>query len=110
VTTKRVPKDAIRARMAATGETHQQALAAIRAQVPERHLLAPDDGPCVGRCLSQFLAAEAQGRDSGSMVDCAKCPGNVCVECGRAAADAAFACCPACSVLADAEKSLLTDR
>jgi hypothetical protein len=96
MTTRRVPKDVVRARMAATGESYHRALAAVRAQLPERHPLPPDDGPCVGRCLSAFLAT-ADARDGGSMTDCVHCPGQVCVECGRAPVDTAFACCPGCA-------------
>lgn len=54
--------------MARTGESYQQALAAVRAQVPQRHLLPPDDGPCVGRCLSAFLAT-IDGPGGGSMTE-----------------------------------------
>ncbi len=95
MTTRRVPKDAVRTRMARTGESYQQALAAIRAQVPQRHLLPPDDGPCVGRCLSAFLAT-MDGAGGGSMTDCARCPGQVCVECGRAPVETALARCAGC--------------
>src|SRR5882724_7171757 len=97
MTTRRIPKNKIRAGMAATGQSYQQALASIRAQVPDSHLLAPDDGPCVGLCLSGFLAADADGCDGGSMVDCAHCPGHVCVECGRASVDVALAHCRNCA-------------
>jgi hypothetical protein len=95
MTTRRVPKDAVRTRMASTGESYQQALAAVRAQVPEQHLLPQDDGPCVGRCLSAFLAT-IDGPGGGPMTDCARCPGQVCLDCGRAPVETALARCAGC--------------
>ncbi|MFI1195353.1 hypothetical protein ACH4T9_19140 [Micromonospora sp. NPDC020750] len=92
-----VLKRLVRARMASTGETYQQALAAIRADVPPHHLHAPDGDICVGRCRSTFLAAADAGHDGGSMVDCAHCPGAVCLECGRAAVEEAFGRCLPCN-------------
>jgi hypothetical protein len=100
MSTKRIPRQVVRARMAETGETYQQALAALDLQVPDHHLLTPpDDTDCVGRCLSQFLAADAGGDDGGSMIECAYCPGSVCVECGRSPVAEPFACCATCEAL-----------
>jgi hypothetical protein len=100
VSVRRVPKAAVRARMAQTGETHQQAQSALSKQVPEHHLLPPEtDQPCVGRCISEFRLADRSGRDGGSMVTCARCLGNVCVACGNAPVDEPFAQCERCSAV-----------
>ena len=97
MSSNRIPKQVTRTRMAQTGETYQQALVAIRAQVPATHLAVPDDGPCVGRCLSVFLANDADGQDGGSMLDCACCPGLVCVYCGRANVAEPYGQCDSCT-------------
>jgi hypothetical protein len=85
VSIRRISKAAVRERMARTGETHQQAQIALSKQVPVHHLAPPDtDRPCIGRCISEFSQADHAGYDGGSMVACARCPGSVCAECGRA--------------------------
>lgn len=98
VSIRRVSKAAVRERMARTGETHQQAQNALSKQVPVHHLVPPEtDRPCVGRCASEFSQADSGGYDGGSMVVCARCPGSVCVECGRAPVEEPFARCERCT-------------
>ncbi|MEV0453832.1 hypothetical protein [Catellatospora methionotrophica] len=94
----RLPKSAIRARMAATGESYQQAASALLRQVPDSWTQAPlDDVDCVGRCESVFLASDRAGRDAGSMTACAACPGAVCFECGRQPVKAPMERCDSCA-------------
>lgn len=84
--------------MARTGETHQQAQTALSKQVPAHYLVPPaTDRPCVGRCASEFSQADGGGYDGGSMVACARCPGSVCVECGRAPVQEPFLRCERCA-------------
>jgi hypothetical protein len=95
---QRIPKSTVRARMAATGETYQQALSGLQRQVPQSWLQPPEDSSsCVGRCRSVYLANDAAGHDAGSMTRCAYCPGAVCVECGKAAVTQEFEVCPPCT-------------
>jgi hypothetical protein len=97
MTSKRALKALARRRQMETGESYQEALATIRSSESGRmYLPAPSTSPCVGQCQSDFLAADAAGRDAGSMVDCAHCLGPVCVECGRAPVAEAFASCGTC--------------
>jgi hypothetical protein len=105
MTSKRALKTLARQRQMETGESYQEALAAIRSLESLRgYLPAPSTSPCVGLCQSDFLAADAAGRDAGSMVDCAHCLGPVCVECGRAPVAEAFASCATCRTAKAASK------
>jgi hypothetical protein len=72
---RRIPKTAVRARMAETGETYQQAQTAQSRVVPRHFVMPPADAqPCIGRCQSEFsLAGEARS-DGESMVACGRCP------------------------------------
>ncbi|MBB5868625.1 hypothetical protein F4553_002004 [Allocatelliglobosispora scoriae] len=113
MSTRRIPKHLIQARRAETGETYQQAHAALARQIPEARLRAPeDDSPCVGRCTSQFKAADSASHDGGSMVDCAACPGAVCLECQTRAVDEPFARCSPCETAIEdlARAQRLADR
>lgn len=84
--------------MAETGETYQQAQIALAKLSPVQSSIPQEsDRPCVGRCESEYLSADRQGRDGGSMIACAHCPGAVCVECGTAAVEEPFARCEQCA-------------
>jgi hypothetical protein len=98
VSIRRISKAVVRERTARTGETHQQAQIALSKQVPVHHFAPPaTDRPCIGRCISEFSQADRDGYDGGSMVACARCPGSVCVECGRAPVEEPFARCEQCA-------------
>ncbi|MEU7823065.1 hypothetical protein [Catellatospora sp. NPDC049133] len=105
----RLPKSAIRARMAATGESYQQASTALLRQVPSSWIQPPPcDVDCVGRCESVFLANDRAGRDGGSMTACAACPGVVCFECGRQPVKAPMERCGTCA--AEVERASVDAR
>lgn len=91
MTSNNALKTLARQRAALTGQTYQEALADLRAQPSGRiYPPVPSESSCVGGCLSTFRATDAVDRDGGSLIDCSRCTGYVCVECGQALIAEAF--------------------